>query len=656
LRAVAVVPVVLYHAGVPGISGGFLGVDVFFVISGFLITSIVAGEIAEGRFSLISFYERRARRIVPALTVVVLSTFTVGWFFLLPGEYKYLGQSALAAALFLSNLYFTLKLDYFAPAAEFAPLLHTWSLAVEEQFYLFYPPMLALLFAWRGLKAALWAVVGLSGLSLVAALALLPIKPDWVFYLIFFRAWELGVGALLALFIFPTPRHFLLREFIGIIGLLAILVPVFLYNANTPFPGLAALPPVLGTAAIIYVGTNGLNSTVNKVLAHRSLVWLGLISYSLYLWHWPILAFLRIGLGGASLPMIVSLTALTVSVVIAWVSYRFIERPFRAQPPVGFTRGAIFSLSATVLFAMVVIGGLLHLTTGLPGRLPAHVAAISAVVQTQNDHRRECFARFPEEDLCTVGAQIVTGEPVNFLFWGDSHAEALLPVMDLTAHAAGQSGLFVGIHACPPIRQVRSLPGNRGCTRMNQSVRDFLEERTDISLVILSARWALSIEGTRYRQEAGRPRSLEWSGDEDARPERADNASLVEAGLMSTVEELLASGREVVILGQIPEVGWDVPTVLARGEMLGWSLPPSLTEADFWERAGRTEEILLRVASTHNDVRYLRISDVLCTSGECSIVGEDGLPLYVDDNHISTQAAVSLLSDRLTEIWINEVP
>lgn len=272
LRAIAVLPVVLYHAGVPGITGGFLGVDVFFVISGFLITSIVATEISENRFSLLSFYERRARRILPAFTVVVLSTFAVGWFILLPTEFENLGKSALAAALFLSNAHFTLKLDYFAPAAEFAPLLHTWSLGVEEQFYLVYPPMLALLFAWRGLRAALWLVVGLSGLSLVAAVALLPVKPDWVFYLIFFRAWELGVGATLALSFLPTPRHRLPREVIGVAGLLAILAPVFLYDSGTSFPGLTAVPPVFGAAAIIYVGANGLGSVVNKILAHWSFV------------------------------------------------------------------------------------------------------------------------------------------------------------------------------------------------------------------------------------------------------------------------------------------------------------------------------------------------------------------------------------------------
>lgn len=655
LRSVAVLPVVLYHAGLPGISGGFLGVDVFFVISGFLITSIVATEVSENRFSLFSFYEKRARRIVPALTVVVLSTFVVGWFFLLPGEYKNLGQSALAAALFLSNVYFTLKLDYFGPAAEFSPLLHTWSLAVEEQFYLFFPPMLAFLFQWRGLKIAFWAVGGLSIVSLVAAVIMLPVKPGWVFYLIFFRAWELGVGALLALSVLPVPRQRLLREIIGIAGLLAILVPVFLYSSATSFPGLAAVPPVFGAAAIIYVGTNCRVNIVSKILAHPSFVWLGLISYSLYLWHWPILTFLRIGRSDVSLPLMVGVTAVVASVVVSWVSYRFIEQPFRAKPPNGFTQNMIFSLSGATLFAMIMIGGLLHFHNGLPSRISLHTLEITEVSKDHNSDRAECFGTLPGDGLCTVGVSADDGKPGDFLFWGDSHAEAMKYGLDLAARTAGKNGVFAGTSGCPPIRQLRRSPEDKSCTEMNQSVWAFLKARNDLPVVVLAARWALSVEGDRYRQEAGSPISLAWSGNPDAEPSSGDNASLLENGLMATVEEIVATGREVIILGPIPEVGLDVPNLLARGEMLRWTTQkPELTEANFVERAGKTEEILMRVAANYDGARYLRLSDLFCADGTCSLTDQNGLPLYVDDDHISRKTAGALLPKRLAEIWTNE--
>jgi peptidoglycan/LPS O-acetylase OafA/YrhL len=654
LRAVAVLPVVLYHAGLPAISGGFVGVDVFFVISGFLITSIVVTEISENRFSLVSFYERRARRILPALTAVVLATFVAGWFVLIPSEFKDLGQSALSTALFLSNLYFMLKLDYFATAAEFAPLLHTWSLAVEEQFYLFYPPMLALLFATGGRKAACWVMVVLSVLSLIAAIVMLPINPEWVFYLIFFRLWELGVGALIALSILPAPRHRVLRDVVGLVGLLSILVPVFIYDSTTPFPGLAAIPPVFGAAAIIYVGTSGQGGLTNRMLSHPFLVWVGLISYSLYLWHWPIFAFLRIGWAQTTLPLIVSFVAVTFSILMAWASYKFIEHPFRARPPSGFSRRAIFLFSGTVLLAMVLIGGVLHISNGMPNRLTSQAALIAAVSQDRNIDRDTCFGRLARENLCIVGTSVGFDEPVDFLFWGDSHAEAMRPGLDIAAQAAGKNGLFIGATGCRPIDHVRRVPERRRCTEVNQAVSALLAERPDMQLVILSARWALSVEGSPYRHEEGSTITLEWSGHTDARPDGTGNASLVEAGLTATIEEILASGREVVILGPTPEIGWDVPNALVRKTMLDW-LPelPTLTSAEFEERSGTTDEILSRVAAQHDGVRYVRLSDLFCTDAVCRIVGAGGLPLYVDDDHISQTTAKTLLPDRLSEIWTN---
>ena len=384
LRAVAVLPVVLYHAGFNGPSGGFIGVDVFFVISGFLITSIVAREITEGRFSLISFYERRARRILPALTGVILASFAVGWFVLLPIEMKNLGQSAFATAFFLSNVYFTLKLDYFAQAAEFAPLLHTWSLAVEEQFYLFFPPLLMLVF-WRRWWRPLWVVTGLSLLSFTAAVVVLPSKPDWVFYLIPFRAWELGAGAMLALVSLRPPQGRMAREVLAVAGLFAILVPVFTLDAATPFPAAAALPPVVGATLLIWIGTQGGGSMVSALLSRRALVWTGLISYSLYLWHWPILAFLRIVLGTAVLPMPIAITAVAASIALAWLSYRFVERPFRVHTSRGFGRRSIFAVSALSLATVITAGWILHVSDGFPARLPAAVSAIAAFAEDTSE-------------------------------------------------------------------------------------------------------------------------------------------------------------------------------------------------------------------------------------------------------------------------------
>lgn len=645
--------VVVYHAGAPGVTGGFVGVDVFFVISGFLITSIVAAEISAGQFSLLSFYERRARRILPALTAVVVATVLVGWFVLLPREYEELGASAFFTTFFLSNAYFVFELDYFGTDAEFVPLLHTWSLAVEEQFYLFFPPLLALLIRWRGPKAALLGVALLSALSVLAAVLILPREPDWVFYLIFFRLWELGIGAALAMAALPAPQHKTAKDIIGSAGLLAILIPVFAYDATTDFPGLAAIPVVLGAAAIIFAGADGVGGIVNRLLARRSLVWVGLISYSLYLWHWPILAFLRIGTGQVSLPATLALAAVIGSFAIAALSYRFIERPFRARPPSGFSGTQVFALSGGMLAVMSLSGAVLHLGGGLPHRLPPDANAIAAMSGQRNADRDACFRIIPKDGLCAIGAEASEQDPVDFLLWGDSHAEAMKSGMDLAARAAGTRGVFAGSNACLPVRHIQRVPQDRRCVSINRSVWDILDGRTDIPLIVLASRWALSIEGTRYGHEAGGPVTLKWADATTAAPPATQsNAELVEAGLMATIEDLLATGRDVVLLGQTPEVGWHVPNILARRALVPWlPEPPGLNRRTFEDRAARTDAILSRIADRYDGVRYIRLSDAFCGDTRCAVTDASGRPLYTDGDHISRVAAEALLQDALSQIW-----
>lgn len=651
LRAIAVLPVVFYHAGLPGPSGGFIGVDVFFVISGFLITSIVAREIAEGRFSLVSFYERRARRILPALTGVIVASFAVGWFVLLPAEMKSLGQSAFATGFFLSNVYFMLTLDYFGQAAEFAPLLHTWSLAVEEQFYLFFPPLLMFL-AWMGWQRSLWIIAGLSLLSFVAAVVVLPLKPDWVFYLILFRAWELGAGAMLALASLRPPEGRVSREVLALAGLSAILIPIFVFDAATPFPGAAAVPPVLGATILIWIGAQGGGSTVNTLLSHRALVWVGLISYSLYLWHWPILAFLRIGLGSAILPIAIASAAVAVSIAMAWLSYRFVERPFRIHPSRGLGRRSIFAASVLSLATVTGAGWALDAFDGLPARLPAAAAAMAAFAEDRNPRRGECMGRAPSEGLCSIGARPGEDDRVDFLFWGDSHANAFMPGMDRAAGLADRSGVFAGHNACPPILGIQRVSTGQGCTTFNENVWSWLEGRTDVPLVILGARWSLSVEGARYRGEAGNNVRLELIAGTETHQGGSDNAAIVEAGLNATVARILATGRSVVLLGPVPEIGQNVPATFTRQVILGWApLPTSVTRHDYEARSGRTESILMRVADANEGVRYVPLSDLFCDAHRCRMANAEGELLYFDDDHISQTAALSLLPPRLTNIW-----
>jgi len=326
LRAIAVLAVVLFHFGVPGITGGFVGVDVFFVISGFLITSIIWRERQAGRFSFIDFWARRARRILPALFVMIAATLAVGWFLLAPKDYEELGRSAHYQVTFTSNLLFSRQHGYFDASSDIKPLLHTWSLAVEEQFYIFFPLLLALLSSrlkhWR---LALFAVLLVSfGMSVWAVQH----EPQKAFFLLHLRAWELLAGAMLAV---QPKREWraspALAQGVSLASLALILIAVLGYDAKTPFPGATALLPVLGVVGLIWA--NGQQPTwVARLLGTRIMVGIGLISYSWYLWHWPVFVYANYAaVDGLSALELAGLMLL--SLVLGYLSWRFVETPFR---------------------------------------------------------------------------------------------------------------------------------------------------------------------------------------------------------------------------------------------------------------------------------------------------------------------------------------
>ena len=296
LRALAVVPVVLFHAGVDAFSGGFVEVDIFFVISGYLICRIILSEAEEDRFSFIKFYDRRIRRIVPALLLVILVSIALSLLFALPNQVMDVGKSAIAALLSFSNFYFWAQGGYFAPAAEFRPLLHTWSLGVEEQFYIFFP-VFVILFLKIKLNVRLiilYSLLPMYAISLWLSFE----KPSVAFFLLPARAWELGLGALLASGAIPAIGSRLLREVFSAAGFGMIILSVFVIDLGMVFPGWVALLPCIGSALIIHTANGG--TLVQRLLSVRHIVFVGLISYSLYLWHWPIFVFMRMIPGGAA--------------------------------------------------------------------------------------------------------------------------------------------------------------------------------------------------------------------------------------------------------------------------------------------------------------------------------------------------------------------
>lgn len=364
LRALAVLPVIFFHAGFSFMSGGFVGVDIFFVISGYLITSLIVAEIDKGKFSLVNFYERRARRILPALFLVVLVCLPFAWVYLLPHEMVDFGKSVVAVTVFASNILFWKDSDYFSPDSELLPLLHTWSLAVEEQYYLFFP--LILMLAWRFGKS--WFVpmllVAIAAISLAFSEWLWRVDSAANFYLLPTRAWELMLGALAGLYLRSSSISIRwLREVGSLVGLLMIGLAVFLLDKSIPFPSLYALLPTLGTVLIILCADS--QTLVGRLLSLPFFVGIGLISYSAYLWHQPIFAFARLhSMDELSSGIWVGLCALAL--LLAWLSWRWVEKLFRDRNR--FSRGHIFVMSGIGSVVLLGIGMLLIMQSGFPQR------------------------------------------------------------------------------------------------------------------------------------------------------------------------------------------------------------------------------------------------------------------------------------------------
>lgn len=366
LRALAVLPVMLFHAGFEAFAGGFVGVDVFFVISGYLITTIIISELQRGTFSLLNFYERRARRILPALFVVMLVSIVLAWFWLLPADMKNFSQSLAAVTVFASNFLFWRESGYFDAAAELKPLLHTWSLAVEEQYYVFFP--LFLMALWRlGKRCILLSMAIMFVASLLLAEWMSAASPAAAFFLMPTRIWELLIGAFAAFYLSRASDgvgNARLAEAGGWIGVLMILLPVFWYSKTTPFPGLYALVPTVGALLIILFATQ--QTLVGRFVGNRVFVGIGLISYSAYLWHQPLFAFARY-MGFTSYDKLVFAGLCVLALVLAVVSWKFIEQPFRDKTLVGRRGIFAFALVGSAMFGCLGVWG--HLKKGDVGQI-----------------------------------------------------------------------------------------------------------------------------------------------------------------------------------------------------------------------------------------------------------------------------------------------
>ncbi|MCU0733132.1 MAG: acyltransferase [Hyphomonas sp.] len=486
LRAIAVLSVVLYHAGVPVMPGGYIGVDIFFVISGYLITRIIAREIEDNRFSLLTFYERRTRRIFPALFAMLAASVVAASLIALPGEFEDFGNSLAAATLFVSNIFFWQTADYFAGPAHVQPLLHTWSLAVEEQFYIILPLLLLALHRWarRHLAAVLIVATLLSfALSVWAVGA----KPAAAFYLLPTRFWELMAGALLALGVVPAIPSQKAANAAAALGLAMIAFAVGTYSSATAFPGAAALMPVIGAALIIHAGTTSQSTLAARMLSLKPVVFVGLISYSLYLWHWPVLTFARIA-RAEILSAMDAAVLVALSVALAILSWRYIETPFRERH-IAAARAPLFSSAGAAMAAALAIGVFANVTHGWTQRHDGYAPPTIAGLDRMN--LGTCFLKDDQPATAWAGASACRQGNANgptVFVWGDSFAAHLIPGL------AGELGsriqtVQLTAAGCPPILDL-SVANRPHCRAINARALEEIE-RLKPGVVLVSARWEL---------------------------------------------------------------------------------------------------------------------------------------------------------------------
>lgn len=649
LRAIAVLSVVLYHFGAP-IQGGFTGVDVFFVISGFLIGGILWREHrATGRINIVAFYLRRFRRLAPAFFAMLFATMALGWMILLPFEYREFAKSAIATTVYLSNVLFFRSAGYFDTASEEKPLLHTWSLAVEEQFYIVLP-LLFLALAWAR-KGFVWTLVLLWLGSLLACIALTPSHPTATFYLFPFRAWELLSGVLLAIYFSERAPKSDLPPSLSYLGLICLLLGFFLIPADTQFPGYHALLPVFGTVLLLLAGHS--RGPVNTVLSSPLPVFFGKISYSLYLWHWPIFV-LALYLRGDDTSAAELVLWFVLSIVVATLSWRYIETPVRQSNRV--SGKTVFA--GTVLLSVLSLGmsGVIFKQDGMVSRFSetaqVHIRATSDFLQDWSRCEIPESGAFKGIELCPIGPE---GAP-RVLIWGDSHVRALREGLDLASHEANVPGLIIWRAGCPPMFGIEKIETsatpsqNAACGNANQQIQAGLPTLPSIEKVLLIGRWSYYWSGTGIGLDQHNAIRVSAA----ATPTESQTDVLARAANRTT-EQLANRGFEVFVMQQPPEIADYDSRLAARAYALAdvslaKSVPvvSQIARADAKSRQAQSA-LVWQDLEAKGQISQITLWDQFCDDTACYALHED-VGQYFDNNHLTNQAALRL-RDRFAPLF-----
>lgn len=651
LRAVAVLSVIFYHYGVPGFGGGFSGVDIFFVISGFLIGGHVMGEIGAGRFSLLRFYERRIRRIFPALFIMLTLVFAAAAMILFPPDLRNFARDAIFVIPFLANVEFYNAAGAYAGAfAQHLALLHTWTLAVEEQFYLLFPLLLLVVARFAQGRYRL-VLLPLALTSFVLCAAASRIAPIAAFYLTPFRGWELLAGDLVVL-LPPAQLNAAARGGLALTGLLLIALSDVLLTSQTPYPGEYALLPCGGAALLLYAGCDK-KLAAGRILDNPVLVRIGLWSYSLYLFHWPVLVLARYY---AFEPLTIAARCLLLAgtFLLAAFSWRFVEQPFRG-PGGFFGRPRLFAAAFACAGALLSVAVVMHWAYSGPRWLSPWERGLFPF---QTEAQNKCAGATPRPAFappCKLGDPAA---PVSAILWGDSHALALLPAMAAVFAEHNQAAAFAELASCPPLLGVRpgSPQANRSlafpiqgaagqgedCERHNDAVLAWVTQ-SGIGTVVLAGHWRV------YAGNDRRSGVLILSDRELPHPATlADNSAVFQRGFERLLQALQPGHVRTFVVEDVPQMDANVPYALASSERLGTHPDFGLTRAAYEMQQQTVTQIFTQLQSRY-PFDLLRPQDLLCAGNRCAVT-RHGQSLYQDDEHLSPAGAI-MIEPIFEKIW-----
>ncbi len=640
MRALAVLPVLFFHAGFKPFAGGYVGVDIFFVISGFLITSIILQDHEKGGFSVVRFYERRARRILPALFLVLAACLPAAWIILFPKPLMDFGKSLAAVSVFASNMLFWRNTNYFLETADRNPLLHTWSLAVEEQFYLFYPLLILLVRRF----AARWIVpiLGLGFLtSLAGAILVGPKNQSMAFYFAGARAWELMLGALMVFR--PLPKLGSLgRNGLSLAGLLMMVIPPLGFDQAVPAHVPSLLIPTLGAALVLGFGTG--DTWAGKILSWKPFVGIGLISYSLYLWHQPLYAFAKAAsVRNPTGPQFGVLILL--SLLLAYLSWRFVEKPCRDRSRI--PRRTIFTGALVLSLFFGGVGTALWAVQGAPSRFQKSVLeTLKAADDNPFDDLMDAKEKGSLGRLRHLGRKDVA--PSVFL-WGDSHAGSIALALGRTLDQRGMAGIVRSFSSCPPIigfyREEKE--DCLSCLKYSSETLDLILGDPNVHTVILCCRWAFNVEGVRVNDgegavEGGRKA---WPMVVGGASSNQDLRDKIRAAMDLTIQKLLEGGKNVILVYPVPEMGYSVPDADAKSLLKG--LPPVSQACDYYHERNKFVFSVFDSLPPNPHLKRVYPEKLFCGGSDpcrCRTF-QDGHVLYMDTHHLDRYGSELLVAE-----------